>query len=104
MTPRAVQSVVRQLQAAGTSAILKAGGHDVPVSSLDKQLWPGHTKRDLLTYLASVSPWLLPHLAGRPVFVTRWPNGITGKSFYQKVWENPPAFVKSVSIWSKDNA
>jgi bifunctional non-homologous end joining protein LigD len=104
VTPRrAVSAVVKQLQAAGQSAVLDVEGHELPVSSLDKHLWPAHTKRDLLIYLASVSPWMLPHLDGRPVFVTRWPNGIAGKSFYQKVWENPPPFVKTVSIWSTDN-
>lgn len=101
--PRAVQSVLKQLAAAGPSAVLKVDGHELPVSNLDKKLWPGQTKRDLLVYLASVSPWLLPHLAGRPVFVTRWPNGIAGKSFYQKVWEDPPEFVKTIPIWSSDN-
>ena len=102
-TARAATAVVKQLRAAGQSAVLDIEGHELPVSSLDKQLWPGHTKRDLLIYLASVSPWMLPHLDGRPVFVTRWPNGIAGKSFYQKVWENPPRFVKTISIWSSDN-
>ena len=35
------------------------------------------TKRDLLRYLARVAPWMLPHLADRPLFVTRFPNGVT---------------------------
>ena len=100
---RTVSAVVKQLKAAGSSAVLTVDGHELPVSNLDKRLWPSATKRDLLIYLASVSPWMLPHLEGRPVFVTRWPNGIAGKSFYQKVWEDPPAFVKTVSIWSTDN-
>ncbi len=103
MTARAVAAVLKQLAAAGPAATLTVEGHELAVTNLDKKLWPGHTKRDLLVYLASVSPWLLPHLAGRPVFVTRWPNGIAGKSFYQKVWEDPPPFVKTVSIWSSDN-
>ena len=30
---------------------------------------------------------MLPHLTDRPLFVTRFPNGIAGKSFYQKHWE-----------------
>ena len=103
MAARGVASVVAQLNRADTGAVLNVDGHEVPVSNLDKRLWPTHTKRELLAYLASVSPWLLPHLAGRPVFVTRWPGGIGGKSFYQKVWDNPPPFVKTVSIWSSDS-
>jgi bifunctional non-homologous end joining protein LigD len=43
---------------------------------------------------------MLPHLADRPLFVTRFPNGIHGKSFYQKHWDDPPPFAKAVSIYS----
>lgn len=98
-----IRAVVRDLEAAESKAVLQVEGHELPVTNLDKQLWPGNTKRDLLIYLARISPWLLPHLSGRPVFVTRFPNGVGGKSFYQKVWDARPAFVKTVSIWSKDS-
>ena len=57
----------------------------------------GATKRDLLRYFARVSPFLLPHLADRPLFVTRFPNGITGKSFFQKHWEPAPPFARTVA-------
>jgi bifunctional non-homologous end joining protein LigD len=82
---------------------------ELPVTNLDKVLWPGVgrarplTKRDLLRYLTRVSPWLLPHLTGRPMFTTRYPDGITGKSFYQKHWDKPPAFARTVSIYSSHN-
>ncbi len=99
----AVRSVLSQLHGARGALTLKVDGHELPVTNLSKQLWPGQTKRDLLMYLARVSPALLPHLARRPVFVTRYPNGIAGKSFYQKVWDNPPEFVRTISIWSSDN-
>jgi bifunctional non-homologous end joining protein LigD len=81
-------------------------GHDLPVTNLDKPLWPGTarrkpvTKRALLRYFTRVSRWLLPHLADRPLFVTRFPNGIEGKSFYQKHWEDPPPFCRTVTIYS----
>ena len=71
-------------------------GQKVSVSNLDKELWPelgrrrALTKRDLLRYYARVSPWLLPHLAGRPLFATRFPDGIDGKSFFQKHWDTAP--------------
>jgi len=52
--------------------------------------WPtaGYTKRDLFEYYRAVAPWLLPYLAERPLVLTRYPDGIDGKSFYQK---NAPA-------------
>jgi bifunctional non-homologous end joining protein LigD len=81
-------------------------GDEVPVTNLDKPLWPGGgrrkpvTKRHLLRYFARVSRWMLPHLSDRPVFVTRFPNGIEGKSFYQKHWDDPPPFARTVTIYS----
>jgi bifunctional non-homologous end joining protein LigD len=101
-----VGSLLDQLQEKRSNLVLTVGGHQLPVTNLEKALWPGAgrarpiTKRDLLRYLTQVSPWLLPHLAGRPLFVTRYPNGITGKSFYQKHWDNPPKFARTVSIYS----
>jgi bifunctional non-homologous end joining protein LigD len=100
------ESVLEQLGERASRVVLTVEGHKLPVTNLDKVLWPGSgrsrplTKRDLLRYLARVSPWLLPHLKGRPMFVTRYPDGITGKSFYQKHWDNPPEFVRTVTIYS----
>lgn len=56
------------------------------VTHLEKVLWPdpGYTKADYLAYLHAVAPALLPHLAGRPLVLTRYPHGCEGKSFYQK--------------------
>jgi bifunctional non-homologous end joining protein LigD len=45
---------------------------------------PGYTKRDLIRYYVTIAPVLLPHLAGRPLNVDRWPNGVTGSHFWQK--------------------
>jgi bifunctional non-homologous end joining protein LigD len=104
-----VESLVDQLNGKEPQTGLVVGGYQVPVTNLDKILWPGAgrsralTKRDYLQYLVKVSPWLLPHLRGRPLFVTRYPNGISSKSFYQKHWDNPPEFVRIVSIYSSHN-
>lgn len=59
---------------------------DLELSNLDKVLWPdvGITKGDLIRYYATVAGRLLPHLAGRPLTLTRYPDGITGSMFYQK--------------------
>jgi bifunctional non-homologous end joining protein LigD len=98
--------VLDQLDERKPGLVLTVGGHELPVTNLEKVLWPasGRTrpliKRDLLRYMVRVSPWLLPHLAGRPLFVTRYPDGVAGKSFYQKHWDKPPQFVRTVSIYS----
>ena len=64
---------------AGSARVLK-------FSNLTKPLWPddGMNKGDLIAYYRAISPWLLPWLRDRPITVTRYPDGITGKSFFQK--------------------
>ena len=56
------------------------------LSNLDKPFWPdeGITKGDLLEYYRQVAPVLVPHLAGRPFTMRRYPDGAYGKAFFQK--------------------
>lgn len=56
------------------------------LTNLDKVFWPGEgiTKGDLLDYYRGVAAWMLPYLAERPVVIDRYPDGIAGKSFFQK--------------------
>jgi len=58
----------------------------ITLSNIDKVYFPddGYTKGDLIQYYASVAPLLLPHLAGRPISMSRFPDGIRGQSFYEK--------------------
>src|SRR5438132_2944524 len=79
---------------------------EVKFSNLDKVFWPdeGYTKGDLIEYYRAVSQWMLPYLADRPLVLTRFPDGITGKSFFQKAApEYAQAFVRTVTIWSEDS-
>jgi bifunctional non-homologous end joining protein LigD len=76
----------------------------VPFTNLDKVFWPdeGYTKGDLIEYYERISPWLLPYLEDRPLVLTRFPDGIEGKSFYQKdapVWA--PDWLRTVTVWSE---
>jgi bifunctional non-homologous end joining protein LigD len=101
-----VSGVLEQLERRQPKMVLTVDGYQLAVTNLDKVMWPGAgrsrplTKRDLLRYLTRVSPWLLPHLAGRPIFTTRYPDGVNGKSFYQKHWEKPPEYARTVRIYS----
>ncbi len=79
------------------------GDKQVSFSNLTKTFWPteGYTKGDLIGYYRAVSEWLLPFLKDRPLVLTRYPDGIDGKSFYQK--DAPgfvPAWVRRERIWS----
>ncbi len=58
----------------------------VKLSNLEKVYWPaeGYTKGDLIAYYEQVADVLLPYLKDRPVHMNRFPDGIEGKSFYQK--------------------
>jgi len=59
---------------------------EVPVSNPNKVFWPGegYTKGDLVDYYREIAPFMLPHLSERPLVLTRYPDGIEGKSFFQK--------------------
>jgi bifunctional non-homologous end joining protein LigD len=76
----------------------------VPFSNLDKIFWPDekYTKGDLIAYYRAISLWLLRYLRDRPVVLTRYPDGIRGKSFFQK---DAPGFVpewlRTERMWSE---
>jgi bifunctional non-homologous end joining protein LigD len=73
------------------------GGGDLAVgdattlklSHLNKVFFPktrdarAYTKGDLLRYYVRMAPGLLPAIADHPLVLRRFPNGITGPSFYQ---------------------
>lgn len=81
-------------------------GRSFDLSRLDKVLWPqdGYTKGELINYYVKVAPYIIPHLQGRPMVFTRYPDGIEKQSFYQK---NAPAslpeWIKTYSYYSPDS-
>ena len=66
--------------------VKKINGHELKFTNLSKIFWPQekYTKRDMLNYYYQVAPYLLPYLKDRPQSLNRFPNGVKGKSFYQK--------------------
>ena len=83
----------------------QAPSRSIAFTNLKKVYWPadGYTKGDLIEYYRSVSPYLLPYLKNRPVVMTRFPDGINGKSFYQKdAPEFAPSWIRTTPIWSTD--
>jgi bifunctional non-homologous end joining protein LigD len=65
-------------------------GHGLTFNNLDKIYYPAVkgqravTKRDIINYYYQVAPYMVPYLKDRPQTMIRYPNGITGESFYQK--------------------
>ncbi|RIR92506.1 ATP-dependent DNA ligase, partial [Mycobacteroides abscessus] len=45
---------------------------------------PATTKADVFGYYTAIAPFMLPHIAGRPVTRKRWPNGVDQPSFFEK--------------------
>lgn len=75
--------------------------HTVHITNPNKILWPeeGITKAHLLDYLVRMSPYLLRHLAHRPLTAIRCPDGIDKHQFYQKDAPVPtPAWVTTVAV------
>ena len=78
-------------------------------SNLDKIFWnktanhPQLTKKDLIGYYDKVSIHILPYLKDRPLSLSRYPDGIKGKSFYHKNWNqnNKPTYVQTVKVYSE---
>jgi bifunctional non-homologous end joining protein LigD len=80
-------------------------GSRVRLTNLGKVFWPaeGYTKGDLIGYYDAIAPWLVPYLRDRPIVLTRYPDGIAGKSFFQKdAPDFAPAWVRTEPIYSKD--
>jgi bifunctional non-homologous end joining protein LigD len=76
----------------------------VAVSNPRKVLFPadGITKADLAAYYLRVAPTMLPHLAGRPVTMHRFPDGIGALGFLQKnVPDTFPDWVERVRVLKK---
>ncbi len=89
--------------ASGTARVM-VQGRELKLSNLDKVMYPrtGFTKRELIDYYGAVAPVLLGHLAGRALTVTRWPDGVLGKSFFQKhTPAHAPAWVRTVTLPSE---
>lgn len=64
----------------------------------------GITKKDVVDYYRAVSKWLLPYLRDRPLMMVRYPDGISGKSFFQKSRPaKAPGFVRTVRVHSEEN-
>jgi bifunctional non-homologous end joining protein LigD len=98
----ALASVIAQLRALEDArrdgTIELPGGERLGVTNLSKIFWPAgkHTKGDLLRYYATVSDFMLPAVADRPLVMKRFPNGIEGMAFYQQRsrQEKPPPGVR----------
>jgi bifunctional non-homologous end joining protein LigD len=65
---------------------VQVDGRTLMLSNLDKVLYPdvGFTKGEVLDYYTRIAPYLVPHVADRPLTFKRYPDGVEGKFFFEK--------------------
>src|SRR5271169_1883579 len=89
-----------------TSTIVDVEGRKLSLTNLDKVLYPAaaFTKGQVVDFYVRIAPVLVPHLAGRPLTMKRYPEGIDHEYFFEK---NAPKFrpdwVKTAPVWSESN-
>jgi bifunctional non-homologous end joining protein LigD len=84
---------------------VEVDGRRLTLSNLSKILYPatdgshGFSKAEVVDYYSRVAPVLLPHLAGRPTTFIRFPDGVEGKSFFEKnAPSHTPDWVRTVRL------
>lgn len=84
----------------------RGGMHELELTNLDKLFWPeeGLTKFALIKYYIDMAPVVLTYLKGRPIVMKRYPDGITGKAFYQKECPDyAPPWVDTLPVYHPDS-
>ena len=78
--------VRRRGKRVSTSTIVEVEGRRLKLTNLEKVLYPsdGFTKAHVIDYYRQVAPYLLAHLAERPVTMKRFPDGVDSGSFFEK--------------------
>jgi bifunctional non-homologous end joining protein LigD len=81
-------------------------GRTLTLTNLAKVLYPetGFTKAEVLDYYQRVASVLLPHIAGRPLTLKRYPEGVDGEAFFQKhVTQHRPDWIRTARIPSESS-
>ncbi len=65
---------------------VSVAGRELEISNPDKVLFGDVpvTKADMIRYYQRIAEAMLPHVTARPLVLQRFPDGVTGKGFYQK--------------------
>ncbi|MBI3474182.1 MAG: ATP-dependent DNA ligase [Acidobacteria bacterium] len=89
-----------------TSTIVDVEDRKLKLSNLEKVLYPaaGFTKGQVIDYYVRIAPVLVPHLAGRPLTMKRYPEGVDHEYFFEKnAPMHRPDWVKTAPVWSDSN-
>jgi bifunctional non-homologous end joining protein LigD len=78
-------------------------GHRIELTNLEKELFPGISKGELIRYYLKIAPVMLPHIKDRPLSFQRFPDGINAEGFYQKqAPASYPDWIKRIPLGVKD--
>jgi bifunctional non-homologous end joining protein LigD len=71
---------------AAAKVSVQVDGRALTLVNLEKVMYPadGFTKAEALDYYQRIAGVLLPHVAGRPMTLKRYPDGVAGQSFFAK--------------------
>jgi len=74
------------MSAESSAVRTEIAGRSLKVTNLAKVMYPmvGFTKGQVIEYYAKVAPVMLPHIEDRGITFKRWPDGVTGDSFFNK--------------------
>lgn len=74
------------MASASESIEVEAAGREVWITNPHKEFFPriGMSKLGLVEYYLAVEEPLMDAMGGRPVLMERYPDGVSGKSFFQK--------------------
>ncbi len=66
--------------------LVEVDGRELSLSNLTKVMYPevGFAKAEVIDYYQRIAPVMVPHLAGRPITLKRYPDGVDGPSFFEK--------------------
>ncbi|RYZ50939.1 MAG: DNA ligase D, partial [Sphingobacteriales bacterium] len=104
-TPVAPTGEIAGEMADKKQATIYINGKGLALTNLDKLYWPteGISKRRMLQYYEDVMPYMLAYMRNRPQSLNRFPNGVEGKSFYQKdVRGKVPEWIKTFPYTSEN--
>jgi bifunctional non-homologous end joining protein LigD len=86
--------------------IVEVQGRKLKLTNLDKILYPaaGFTKGQVVDFYVRIAPVLVPHLAGRPLTMKRYPEGVDHEFFFEKnAPMHRPDWVKTAPVWTESN-
>jgi bifunctional non-homologous end joining protein LigD len=91
----------------GSDIDVKVGKITLHLTNQQKIYFPKDkiSKGDIVRYYEEIAPLMLPYIKNRPQSMNRFPNGISGPSFYQKDVDvsKSPEWLKTEKVFSESN-